>query len=156
MLANKLAKYTSVDIVTGCWNWTGCLSHGYGHVRWDGKMRLATRAMAVSSKMKDPKDEVFTFESSYLILHRCNNPTCINPDHLYIGTYSDNMYDRARSGRAPDLRGVKHPQCKLTEQDVDSIRQLLKQKIPQRKIAKQFGISQSQICLINTGKSWRK
>ncbi len=126
---------------------------GRGYVRWDGKMRLATRAMAVVKKMKDPDSQVFNFDSKYYVLHKCHNPRCVRPKHLYVGTPSDNMHDRQRAGRAPDLKGEKHPQCKLSDMDVDQVRQLLNEGIPQRKIAKQFGVSQSQICYINTGKA---
>ena len=139
-LVNKLQRYIDIEPDNECWLWTGCLSHGRGHVRWDGKMRVATRAIAVAYEMKDPDDVVFTFTSKYLLLHECNNPRCVNPDHLYVGTNSDNMHDRQRAGRAPDMRGEKHPQCKISKEDVVKIRCLLKEGIPQRKIAKQFGV----------------
>lgn len=155
-LVEKLQQYIFIQSMTKCWIWTGCISHNRGYVRWNGKMRLASRASAVAFFLQDPEHNDFKFDNKYLVLHRCHNSRCINPNHLYIGTYSDNMYDRQRAGNAPDLRGEKHSQCKLSAEDVRQVRTLLQQRIPQRKIAKQFGVSQSQICYINTGKARRE
>lgn len=152
-LAEKLESYIYVNPETKCWDWMGCISGGRGQVRWDGKMRLATRAMMVVKKRVDPDGKPFSFDSRYNILHSCHNPRCVRPEHLRVGTQSENMHDRQQAGRAPDLRGEKHPQCKLSDADVEVVLQLLKEDMPQRKIAKLFGVSQSQICLINTGKS---
>lgn len=68
---------------------------------------------------------VFLDTHGYLppvVRHKCDNPRCINPQHLEPGTTADNNRDRAERGRNADVRGVLNPQCKLTDQEVEHIR----------------------------------
>jgi hypothetical protein len=83
----------AIDLATGCWEWTGGLfASGYGAVGVDRKVLKAHRvAWALY------RGEV----GAWHVLHRCDNPKCCNPDHLYLGTHADNMADRAAKGRAP-------------------------------------------------------
>lgn len=88
---------TTPEPNTGCWLWMGGIAGGgYGALRHGGKMVLAHR---------------FSWEahngaitSGLLVCHRCDNPPCVNPDHLFLGTYKDNYDDMARKGR-----GYQHP-----------------------------------------------
>lgn len=78
--------------MSGCWLWTGALyPRGYGKFWFDGELGLAHRASLSLYCDRPAADK--------LVCHRCNNPQCVNPDHLYIGTQSDNMKQARRDGR---------------------------------------------------------
>ena len=94
-----------------------------------------------------------------LVIHICDNPPCVNPAHLALGTQASNMADARRKGRTHHpfgnqrTVGSKHGMAKLTEDDVVNIKRLLG-TTSQQEIARQFGISQSIISGIATGKRW--
>jgi len=77
----------------GCWEWTGCLDKkGYGQFYYKGKHRRAHRVSWALKYGEIPPSELFA-------CHKCDNPKCVNPDHLFLGTQSDNMKDMSRKGR---------------------------------------------------------
>lgn len=85
------------DPKTGCWNWTGTTNnHGYGVMTYSGKQVYCHR-LSAHFYLK------FDLKSDLQVLHRCDNPACFNPKHLFIGTQSDNLKDMARKGRNPSL-----------------------------------------------------
>ena len=86
------------------------------------------------------------------VMHICDNPRCVNPEHLRLGTHADNMEDMKRKGR--DRRvGEQNGYSILTEDDVKYIRRA--KHISQRKLAKRFGVHQTLISLVRTGKVWK-
>lgn len=89
-----------------------------------------------------------------LIRHKCDNPACINPEHLETGTHADNMRDMVERGRHVSLYGSKNPRAKLTENDVKKIKKLIP-TCSERNLAKQFGVSRTCIRLIKSGKKWK-
>lgn len=93
--------------------------------------------------------------NTMMVCHKCDNPTCVNPDHLFLGTAQDNMDDKIAKGRhkgAP--RGERHPGSKLTSWQVSELRLRIDQGENQYSLAKEFGVSQSIISNIKTGKRW--
>jgi hypothetical protein len=86
-----------------------------------------------------------------VVRHTCDNPACINPAHLLIGTQKDNVRDCIERGRRFDNSGSNHPRTHLTPDDVKAIRYACKQKIPQRVIGSWFGIQQQAVSKINAG-----
>ncbi len=93
--------------------------------------------------------------SGMVVRHKCDNPACVNPEHLEIGTQADNVLDMIKRGRkAPTIRGSAHRCAKLTEADIPKIRQLLSMGESQRSIAKRFGVDQAIIMRISSGKAW--
>jgi HNH endonuclease len=90
---NSFLQNINLDEQTGCWNWTGCVnSEGYGKMRFGGKVIGVHRIAAILYLGLDPDSEL-------LVLHRCDNPGCFNPKHLFLGTDADNMRDCASKGR---------------------------------------------------------
>ena len=87
------------------------------------------------------------------VRHNCDNPWCVNPEHLVVGTPADNMDDMVRRGRS--LKGKMNPQAKLTEDDVRDIKRRLRAGQMQTDIAAQYGVWQSAIQKISSGESWR-
>lgn len=134
----------------GCWNWTGCKNaHGYGRVGLQGKVILAHR---VSYELH------YGLVGNNCVLHRCDNTSCVNPEHLFLGTQADNMKDMSRKGRhafGERPRGSGHGMSKLTEPDVVSIRELRESGVTFAALAKRFKVSVGTICFIVARQTWR-
>jgi len=140
---------TKVVKTDGCWNWTACKDRwGYGRFKINGKHCGAHRVSYELYKNKIPE--------GLLIRHSCDNPACVNPDHLKLGTVQDNVDDRTKRGRhkCGYRKGEKNGSAKLTEADVLEIRQWLEFGYTQRVIAEMFGVAHSRISMIKTGKHW--
>ena len=133
------------DPTTGCVEWCGGRqARGYGYVMLDGK-RLSTHRLSYELK-NGPIPEAMC------VCHRCDNPPCCNPDHLFLGTNADNTADKVAKGRC--AKGESHGCAKLGEKEVLEIRRLLVEGVSQYKVAAAFGISRMQVRRIMTGKSW--
>ena len=99
-------------------------------------------------------EECFGFiPDSLIVRHSCDNPACINPEHLLIGTDLDNARDRVSRGRTPDMRGENGPGAKLTLKEVIEIR--AEKLTGNREMAGRFGVTHSNISAIRLGKSWK-
>lgn len=131
-----------------CWPWIGAKGgDGYGSVRVETGTALAHRVAyeLTNGTLGDAK-----------ALHRCDNPPCCNPAHLYAGTQKQNAADRMASGHEPDRRGMKHPGAKLTDDDVRAIRTLAAERtMTHNQIAARFGISHQMVYFITSRRSWR-
>lgn len=123
-----------------CWIWTAAKNNrGYGFVGVGRKMALAHR---VAWQLTHGP-----IESGLFVLHRCDNPPCVRPDHLFLGTAKDNTSDmvskgRARGGSSP---GESNPSAKLTNDNIASIRRMFAGGASQCSLARTFGVSQSTI-----------
>lgn len=125
-----------------CWEWLGCIGKGYGKFRYN-EGQSAHRY--VLSRLLP------TFNNELCVLHICDNPGCVNPNHLFQGTQGDNVRDAENKGRAKHPKGKSNGKTKLTENQVIQIKELLKNNIPYRGIAKKFSVSKSAIGCIKTG-----
>lgn len=141
-------KKTNID---ECWIWTGggvarC-KYGYFQV---GKQSYPAHRVAYF--LEHP-----TEDQSCCVLHKCDNPPCCNPNHLFLGSEADNSHDRdaKRRGAIPDNRGSRHGLSKLTESQVSSIRQMYSGSISQSDLARLFGVGQDQISRIVNRKRWK-
>lgn len=89
-----------------------------------------------------------------VVRHTCDNPSCVNPTHLVLGTYKQNAQDCNNRGRR--VHGERHPSARLTEAQVRSVRRRWKQGVRQVDLAQEYGISQAAISLICCGRNWRR
>lgn len=130
-----------------CWEWTGSKNRdGYGRFR-DGPPQKAHR---VSYKLF-----CGPVPDGAQVLHKCDNPGCVNPRHLFLGDHIVNMQDMASKGRASVTRGTDNPNAKLTDAKVIAIRERYKAGGESlRKLAKEFGVSHELIRLIVTRVNW--
>jgi hypothetical protein len=145
-LRAKILANVKVDPASGCWNWARYLNpKGYGFLWASGKQNIVHR-VSYAAFVADP--------GPLCVLHRCDNPACVRPDHLFLGTVADNNEDMIGKGRHVSLRGERHGNAKLTADQVGEIKRLLADRVLQREIAERFGISESNLWQINTGKTW--
>lgn len=135
-----------------CWPWQGAsVKFGYGHVYHQNVYLGTSNRIALELSLgRSLGDGMFA-------CHRCDNPPCCNPAHLFEGTARDNAMDAARKGRLrpPDNRGIRHGMAKLSEADVAEIRSLRKRGVPALDIAERFGIKSFRyVYTIATGRAW--
>ena len=131
----------------GCWIWLGASSKGYGQVSKVGEMLYAHRVAfeAFVGPIPDGMD----------VLHTCDTPSCVNPDHLTVGSHADNMADMVAKGRSPRMIGENHHQAKLTWGDVENIR--IRHAAGGETFAslgREFSVNECSISRIVKGKSW--
>lgn len=150
----KLRILNSIDkdYSTGCWVWARTLNNkGYGTMTINHKTVLVHRvSFGLFNRKLIGKEHV---------LHHCDNPKCCNPKHLFAGTHRENMIDAINKGRLFKLPpahfvGSLNPMSKLNEQDILDIRKRLANGEFQKKVAVDYGVSQSLISLISMGKLW--
>lgn len=140
--------WARVRKTAGCWIWEGSKDKlGYGRINIDGAPTLVHR---VSWQLKNGQE----LTKDQHVCHRCDYPSCVRPDHLFIGDPQANTDDKMRKGRHKygHLQGEKHGCSKLTEQQVLAIRASVG---PSRIIAEQYSISGRQVRDIRRRKVWR-
>lgn len=138
-----------------CWIWAASTNHaGYGQFNVQcgdtGGCELAHRVVWKLYRGSIPE--------GMCVLHRCDNPPCVNPSHLFLGSHADNMRDMAEKGRyvLPQLRGEGHHQAKLTEEQVRIIRRLSAQGgVSYAALGRRFGVSDVAIRLIVRRETWQ-
>lgn len=117
----------------------------YGQVRVGNKMMKAHRVAWVKAFGEIPQ--------GMLVLHRCDNPSCVNPDHLFLGTHSDNAKDREQKNRGRHLVGSSNGNTKISEQTAVRIK-MLSGVLSASFISRVLGLSANQVCLIMNGVRW--
>jgi hypothetical protein len=137
-----------------CWPWKASAnSGGYGAIKVNGK---AEKAHRVSWKIHNGSIPYHDSAHGMCVLHKCDNPGCVNPNHLFLGTNADNMKDMVLKGRSADKSGEKNENVKLTASQVREIRRRHKEcGVFHRVLAAEYGVSRVQIGRIVCGESWR-
>lgn len=131
-----------------CWMWNGPKNGlGYGHLTFGGKIYLAHR-FSYQHFIGEIPEKMF-------VCHHCDNPSCVNPKHLFIGTPNDNVQDKMQKKRHKVLSGSKQPISKLNEHQVSEIRSRLINGEKGSRLAKEFNVSVMTISNIKLNKSWR-
>lgn len=133
------------DPVTGCHVWNGSIStQGYGRFAWAGKARQAHRMAWIFYNGEIP--------DGLCILHRCDNRRCVNPDHLFLGTYLDNVRDMLAKGRHVHFVGEATPSAKLTREAVAEIRA---SREPHVIVAAAYGVTPETVSHVRRHLTWR-
>lgn len=137
-----LLKFISkIEKENDCWIWsTGLNTRGYGKMKINNKSYQAHRLSYQLFNGKIPPHKV--------ICHVCDNPPCVNPKHLWMGTQYDNIQDmtfKRRVCHGIDRQGENNPRSKLKNKDIDTIFELLNQGISPKEIAKKFNVHWSTI-----------
>lgn len=131
-----------------CWEYAGHRHRqGYGYRRWRGKRTLAHRLAWQLTHGAIPE--------GLDVLHRCDNPPCCNPKHLFLGTQLDNIKDMTTKNRQRAPRGAKAHFAKLTAAKVLKLRRMYDDGTNQVLLAKKFGVSQSSISAAILRKTWK-
>ncbi len=146
-IARFNSKFTKNE--NECWIWTAGTRKGYGLFWLSGKDLSAHRVSWIIKNGEIPKCHDY---HGMCVLHKCDTPLCVNPDHLFTGTNADNLRDRDEKGRQASHAGESHGQAKLTNDGVLSIRL---DSRPPEEVAKDFGISYSQVLKIKKRRAWR-
>ena len=153
--------WDKVEKTETCWNWTAAKFHdGYGMYQVKGLAKRVHRFVY--------KELVGPIPEGLLVCHKCDNPACVNPDHLFLGTPAENSADMVRKQRQARgdrnglranpksvLRGQDSPAAKLTDEDVRAIRKLAKPGIARWKVGARFNISAGTVNDILHGRTWK-
>lgn len=133
------------NVNTNCWEWTGMQDeHGYGRVKVGGRVFSANRMALIYVTGQDDR--------SLFACHTCDNPPCASPFHLFWGTQAENTKDMWSKGRGASCKGIRNPNCKLTEQQVAYLRSGI---APLVYLARHVGISYHHAWKIKSGWNWK-
>lgn len=169
-ILHRIISRCKVNLETGCWEFQGARIDGYGRIKIKGKTAGVHRVAWEAFNGPVPQ--------GLFVCHHCDNPPCVNPDHLFVGTNRDNMVDMCEKGRNgmqghperhvfrlhPELlliwksivaRGESVGTAKLTESDVIEIRRLRRETgASYLQIASAFGVTRSNVGAILRRKTW--
>lgn len=151
---NRMEAAFTVDQSSGCWVWSGPKSgRGYCEIFIGGVKLRAHRVAYVLWRGPIPY--------GLYICHHCDNPSCINPDHLFAGTAADNSLDQVSKGRHPAktmpeafVKGENHPAAKLSNSDIPQIIRLRAEKKSLREIGALYGIAPATVSNVVHGRNW--
>lgn len=132
-----------------CWIWMGARNpeSGYGRFSYGGKLEYAHRFSYEFIGGKGPP-------GNQVVMHKCDNPPCVNPEHLTLGSYQDNMLDMKAKGRAYYRKGTIHGMAKLDESKVMAIVAMRRAGTTFSQIGSHFGVNEATCRLICNGKRW--
>lgn len=153
--------WRQVEKTDGCWLWLGSKSaRGYGKITIAGRTLSTHRLSWVFAHGEIP--------AGLYVLHHCDNPPCVRPDHLFLGTAADNAADAVAKGRwttgsrngavlHPETRprGERHPMARLTEDQVLQMRAKRDEGYTYQRLVEEFGVSKSTVANVVTRKKWR-
>lgn len=146
----QLERFFSKVLKTdGCWEWQSRIDrHGYGKFKSGGKTWISHRFLY--TQLNGP------LLPSQFCMHTCDNRKCVNPDHLKLGTHSQNMDDMVNKGRQKSLKGNEHPNSKLNEAQVHEIReQYLKSNPTYASVARKYEVTAPTIRDVVKRNCWK-
>ncbi len=129
----------------GCWNFQYIRADGRANTFYfRGKPSSAYRASYILHKGEIP--------DGLCVCHTCDNGLCVNPDHLWLGTYADNSRDMVKKGRGKPPEGLRNPHARLNP---DIVREIRTSTLPGNQLAKKFGVTRSIIYDVIHKRSWK-
>jgi len=150
----RKVDFGSAAAGSACLEWTGARVKGYGVIggRTRGKWVYSHRLSWELHYGEIPK--------GLSVCHRCDNPGCVRPEHLFLGTHKDNADDRERKGRGKHvgLAGERNPNAKLTQAQVNEIRATARPgqyRWGLEKMCRKYGVTNSLIYCILKGRNWK-
>ena len=151
-LAFAARFWAKVDKSADCWIWTGCKKpKGYGLAKLGGGIS-PMHAHRVAWALAHGR-----FSDAPVIMHDCDNPSCVNPAHLREGDHALNVADMMAKGRHRTGQGSRQPLAKLTEPDIPIIRERYERQDPpctQKDLAVEYGVSKTTILRVIHRKQW--
>lgn len=153
-LEDKFKRRSKLNEETGCIEWLGSqMGMGYGSVHY----KLDRNTKQKTGRAHRLAYQVFVGEipEGMLVCHTCDNRKCINPKHLFLGTYLDNSRDKIRKGRAVYRRGENNQNAKLTEENIKLSYQLRSEGWIYKDLGEKFSVSPSAIRSALSKKSWK-
>jgi hypothetical protein len=142
-----------------CWEWTASKNdNGYGEIRESAPSTKTLKAHRVSWELHNGPIPVGNGYHGTCVLHKCDNPGCVNPAHLFLGTHEDNMKDMIEKDRHVTYKREKHGRAKLTEEQVLEIRrEYVKGSFShgQSALGKKYEVCHSTIGRIISGEHWK-
>jgi len=132
---------------TGCWEWTaGTTDYGYGALSVEGDAEGAHR---VSYRLHNGE-----IPDGAIICHTCDNPPCVNPDHLYAGDAESNAQDAKDAGNIPRPHGTEGPKAKLTEEEVVTFREKYANGATMADLSEEYDVSMATVSRITSGDAY--
>jgi hypothetical protein len=145
--------WRSVRKTRACWLWTASVDAcGYGKIRTGRSTGDGCRAPVGAHRVAWLL-QIGDIPPGMHVLHKCDNPRCVRPGHLFLGTHKINMEDKTRKGRGNQPKGAAHGRAKLTNA---AVREIRKRLLPTARLAEKFGVHQSQIQRVQHGDHWRE
>ncbi len=148
----RFYKYVEAIPFHECWEWSGHKAHGYGHFKIGSRTKKNIRM--IKSHRFSYELNIGPIPNGKMVCHKCDNRSCVRPDHLFIGTASDNMKDMIKKNRGNKAKGALAGQAKLSEGEVLKIRELYI-SFSQRDLARKYKVSKNTIAQIVNSITWK-
>jgi len=143
-LTRLYSRLTNTSDPNACWEWTGPLNDGYGVIHYNGKQWM-THRLAVLLDGRDP--------TGYSVCHSCDNPSCCNPSHLWLGDHASNMLDQRLKGR--HAHGSNNGRALINEQIATDMRTMFAAGATRKEIASHYNVGIHIVKNVISGKTWK-
>jgi hypothetical protein len=149
-LEERFWRFVDKKSEDDCWHWTGQrLSNGYGRISLGAKKDGSEGAHRVSWKLHNKKD----IPDGMYVMHKCDNPSCVNPHHLLVGTPKENTQDMIRKGRKKTVAPLGEGNGKSLL-DAEKVRLIRSSTLSHAALGKQLGVSSNCVRGVRTGRTW--